>query len=354
MMRLTKSEIERRLLLGNDVRWQDANGKEQHQALRDGKQQRLLAYLLASNVRQPTGLSQEFVTGLSIAYEAIDDPALTAATAPAVVSDSGPWRLKSIETEGFGGLNIWGGGSFSFDFDGESLLLEGPNGSGKSSLVSAIVWALSGERPRDQSNSKAHEPQPVFSANDKPTGDWPPIASYPVSLADLQSPPHVCVKLAFQQSDGSVANVERTLDGGKVTPIIDPAFVVPSVLIETGLLMPVRFSQLRLDEGRGRLTDAVQQLTGLDDLVAIGMLVEGLCHKSREYRSYMKRELKNARTEFDEAIARARLIPRAGPSRSPFVCLEGYERQYWADGDVRQDAGRSRRRTDPAHFRRPR
>ena len=306
MARLTKSEIERLLLSGSDVRWQDASGKDQHQALADAKQRRLLAYLLSSNVRQPTGLSQVFVTDLSIAYEASDDPALTAAASPAVSLVSGSWRLKSIETRGFGGLNSWGGGSFPFDFDGESLLLEGPNGSGKSSLVSAIVWALSGERPRDQADSKAHEPRPVFAANDKPTGEWPPIASYPTSVADLQSPPHVYVKLTFQNSDGSIASVERTLDDGKVTSVIDPTFVVPPVLIETGLLMPARFAQLRLDDGRGRLTDAVQKLTGLDDLVAIGKLVEGLCHKSREYRSYRKKELALARTQFDEAVVKAR------------------------------------------------
>ena len=262
----------------------------------------------ASNVRQPTGLSQAFVTDLSIAYEGSDDPALTAAASPAVVSGSGSWRLKSIETDGFGGLNSWGGGSFPFDFDGESLLLEGPNGSGKSSLVGAIVWALSGERPRDQADSKAHELRPVFAANDQPAGDWSPIASYPTSVADLQSPPRVYVKLNFQNSDGTIASVERTLEGGKVTPVIDPAFVVPPILIETGLLMPARFAQLRLDDGRNRLTGAVQKLAGLDDLVAIGTLVDGLCDKRREYRSYKKRELATTRTQFDEAVVKARTV----------------------------------------------
>jgi hypothetical protein len=57
------------------------------------------------------------------------------------------------------------------------------------------------------------------------------------------------------------------------------------------VVMPVRLAALRLDEGRSRLTGAVQKLTGLDDLVAIGALVEGLCHKSREYLSYKKKEL---------------------------------------------------------------
>ena len=306
MARLTKSEIERLLLSGENLDWQDAGGRNQRLALTEPKQRRLLAYLLSSDVRQPTELPQAFINGLSTTYEANDDPALTVAISPTDASVSGSWRLQSITTEGFGGLNSWGGGPFHFDFDGESLLCEGPNGSGKSSLVSAIIWALSGERPRDQANTKAHEPQPVFTANDELAGDWPPIASYPPSGVGLQSPPRVHVQLTFQNSDGAIANVKRTLEGERITSTTDPTFVVPSVLIETGLLMPARFAQLRLDEGRGRLTDAVQKLTGLDDLVAIGSLAEGLCHKSREYRSYKKKELAATRKQFDEAVGKAR------------------------------------------------
>jgi energy-coupling factor transporter ATP-binding protein EcfA2/SOS-response transcriptional repressor LexA len=317
MTRLTKSEIVRLLLSGGDVRWQDASGKDQHLTLNDAKQRRLCAYLLSSDVRQPTGLALAFVTGLSTVYEASDDPASTVADSPAGASGSGPWRLKSIETEGFGGLNSWGGGPFPFEFDGESLLLEGPNGSGKSSLVGAILWVLSGERPRDQAQAKAHDPQPVFAANDKQAGHWPPIASYPPSVADLQSPPSVRVQLTFKNSDGLTASVERRLAGGNITQVKDPAFEVPLVLIETGLLMPVRLTQLRLDEGRGRLTDAVQKLTGLDDLVAIGTLVDGLCHKSREYLSFKKSELAIGRQKFNEAVSKARIVLASIPVDVP-------------------------------------
>lgn len=306
MTQLTKSEIERLLLSGSGVPWKDASGKDQRLDLTDAKQRRLFSYLLTSNVRQPTGLPQAFVGGLATAYEASDDPAATAAASAAGPPNAGPWRLKSIETEGFGGLNSWGGGPFRFDFDGQSLLLEGPNGSGKSSLVGAILWAISGERPRDQAEDRAHEPRPVFATDDKPAGQWPPIACYPPTVADLTSPARVRVQLTFESPGGATLKVERTLDDGKVTPVTDPAFEVPSVLVETGLLMPARLSQLRLDGGGGRLTDAVQKLTGLDDLVAIGTLVEGLCHKSREYRSHKNRDLQDGRRQFDGAIKRAR------------------------------------------------
>ena len=308
MKRLTKSEIQRLLLQGSTVSWQEASGKDRGLALADAKQRRLFAFLLSTDVRQPTGLAKAFVTGLSTVYQAGDDPALLATVSRPSDSDSTGWRLKSVETKGFGGLNSWGGGTFRFEFDGESLLLEGPNASGKSSLVGAIVWALSGERPRDQADTKADEPRPVFTANETLAGDWPPIATYPPNVAHLQSPASVFVKLTFQASDGSTASVERSLHDGGVKSVVDPAFDVPSVFIETGLLMPARFAKIRLDDGRSPLTDAVQKLTGLDDIVDIGKLAEGLCHRSREYRSYKKRDLTDARTKFRDAIDKARKV----------------------------------------------
>lgn len=306
MARLTKLDIERRLLTGASVLWRDANDKNCQLVLGDPKERRLFAFLLGTKVREPTGLSQNFIDGLSSAYGGTEDPASAIAATTVATSSAGPWRLQSVETEGFGGLNMWGGQPFHFDFDQESLLVEGPNGSGKSSLIGAILWALSGERPRDQSDTHAHEPKPVFGSNDKPAGDWPPIACYPPSAADLKSPARVRVQLTFQDPKAGVARVERTLDGGKVTTSIDPGFEVPSVLLETGLLMPARLAQIRFNDGGGRLTDAVQKLTGLDELVAIGALADGLCHKSREYLSYKRKDLTAARKEFDQAIRGAR------------------------------------------------
>ncbi len=306
MARLTKSDIEHKLLIGTSVAWQDANKKKNELVLGDPKQRRLFAFVLGSKVREATGLAASFVDGLSAAYGGTDDPASTVGATSVAATSAGPWRLQSIDAEGFGGLNLWGGLPLHFDFDQESLLIEGPNGSGKSSLIGAMLWALTGERPRDQSDSDAHEPKAVFGLNNKPVGDWPPIACYPPSVGDLKSPARVMVRLTFQNPQGGVAKVERILDGGKVTINIDPGFEVPSVLLETGLLMPARLAQLRLDEGGGRLTDSVQKLTGLDDLVAIGALADGLCHKSREYLSYKRRELTTAKNDFDKAIGEAR------------------------------------------------
>jgi hypothetical protein len=311
MARLTKSDIERKLLTGAGVPWKDANKKNSQLVLDDPKKRRLFAFLLSSKVREATGLSEGFVAGLLLAYNGTDDPATTISAGTTFTSTTGPWRLQSMETEGFGGLNIWSGPPFTFEFDQESILIEGPNASGKSSLIGAVLWALSGERPRDQADSHAHDPKPVFATNDKLAGDWPPIACYPPEAADLKSPPRVRVALTFQNPKGELAKVERTLDSGKVATTMDPPFAVPSILLEAGLLMPARLALLRLNDGRGRLTDAVQTLTGLDDLVALGGLVDGLCHKSREYLSFKRKDLTSSKKDFDQAIADARnaLIP---------------------------------------------
>lgn len=307
MARLTKSDIEQKLLAGLPVVWSDGSKKPPQMLLGDPKARSLFEFLLSSPVRNPTGLPDAFIDGLANAYENGKDPAVQAATSAAAPGSATIWRLKRLETEGFGGVNTWNGPVFSFDFDGESMLIEGPNGSGKSSLTGAILWALTGERPRDQVDGDDHKAKPVYRANDKSLiGEWPPLACYPGTAIDLKTLPRVRVMLEFVDDAGNTAKVERVLEQGVITRVIDPAFVVPSVFIETGILMPARLAILKLGAGSGRLTDAVQMLTGMDDLAAIGGLVDGLCHKGREYLSYKKRELSDETKDFDNHLTSAR------------------------------------------------
>ena len=274
--------------------------------LSNPKQRRLFEFLLSSKVRKPTGLAPEFVKSLSKAFEASHDPAQrSTAVSTADTPTAGPWRLQSVKTVGFGGLNAWNGDTFCFDVDGESVILEGANGSGKSSLVAAIIWGLTGERPRDHADSMADEPQPVFSNIDTKIGKWPPIAAYPDSRAEIGSQPRVHVELTFENSSGSRATVARTLESGRISRNWDAEMDVPPILIEAGLLMPSRLARLHLKGDDHRLSVAVQQLTGFDDLVAISGLVEGLCHASREYRSYKKAALKRFKLEFAKALRTA-------------------------------------------------
>jgi energy-coupling factor transporter ATP-binding protein EcfA2 len=306
MPRLTKSDIENALLTGAAVPWTDAVGKSTTIQLSKAGQRRLFAYLLNSKIRDVKGLPQVFVDGLVAAYVAVGDPAAPNVQQTVNPSASGPWKIQAVKIEGFGGVNIWNGKPFELAIDQESLLVDGPNGSGKSSLIAAIIWALTGERPRDQGDSSLEEAKPVFDVTGKAAGAWPPVASYPPDLASLKTAPNVSVEVVFSNSSGKKVSARRRFDGKNVTYTADPALQIPTILLEAGLLMPARMPHLRLDEGRGRLTDAVQKLTGLDELIELGTFIQGLCHSSRDYLAYKKAELAASKTEFDKQVERAR------------------------------------------------
>lgn len=307
MARLTKSELENHLLRGDQLEWNDAARKKQKLKLSTAKTRRLFKFILDSNVRKPTELSEEFVGGLACALKSDTDPADEISTDEAS-SKLSSWRLHSIESEGLGGVNIFGGPTFTHDFEGESWLAEGPNGSGKSSLLGAIVWAMTGTRPRDFGEVSADDYRPVYSASgddpaEKKIGDWPPFAAFPDRAKDLTVDPTVSVKLNFHDGEGNSSTVTRTLQDRKASGRRSPNFNVPQILIEAGLLMPARLAMMKFGEGGNQLAVSVQRLTGLDDLIAVGLLCEGLCNKAREYLSYRKKEFGTSRDDFESALA---------------------------------------------------
>jgi energy-coupling factor transporter ATP-binding protein EcfA2 len=307
MARLTKTEIERSLLAGKKIEWKDAAGKKSSIILDSAKQRRLLAYLLSSKVREVRGIPDDCVKGLATAYTAPGDPAAQQSAAAGAAMQTGPWKLHSVKTEGFGGVNAWKGAPFELELEGNSILLEGPNGSGKSSLTAAIVWALSGERPRDQAEAASDEVRPIYNVTNSKAGDWPPVATYPNELKEMLLGPNVSVELTFANPAGAKATVRRAYDGKTTTHVVDPQLHIPPTLLEAGLLMPSRLPKLRFDEGRGRLTDAVQTLTGLDDLINLGAFIQGLCHSGRDYLSYMKSDLATAKAEFEKQVEAANI-----------------------------------------------
>ena len=234
MPRLTKSDIERALLSGTTVPWTEANGKSASIQLSTARQRRLLAYLLSSTIRDVKGLPQAFIDGIAAAHVAAGDPAATHIQQTINPSASGPWKLQSLKIEGFGGVNTWNGKPFELALDGESLLIEGPNGSGKSSLIAAVIWGLTGERPRDQGDSSAHVAKPVFDTNGNAAGTWPPVASYPPDVASLKIPPKVNVEIVFSNAAGTLASARRHFDGQKVTYTAHPALQISNCPARSG------------------------------------------------------------------------------------------------------------------------
>jgi energy-coupling factor transporter ATP-binding protein EcfA2 len=308
MPRLTKSDIVQRLLSGKAIPWTDPDSKSTSIKLDTAKQRRLLSFLLKSKVREVKGLPADFTDELAAAFAAAGDPAADSALDTEASLRGGPWKVEAVRIEGFGGVNAWNGKPLDLRFDGESLLIEGPNGSGKSSLTAAIIWGLTGERPRDQDKGACDEARPVYGADDREAGRWPPVATYPADVRDLTLQPSVNVEITFSDPSGALAVAKRSFDGNETKVSIDPTLSIPSILLEAGLLMPARLPHLRLDEGRGRITDAVQKLTGLDDLIDLGTFIQGLCHKSRDYRSFKTAEVTAAKLAFDSALETARSI----------------------------------------------
>jgi hypothetical protein len=307
MARLTKTEIKTDLLKGKALGWKDVGGKASTIALPDPKQRRLLAYLLDSKIREVKNIPDAFCKGLAAAFIAAGDPAADNAGTVTQSPPEGPWKIHAIKTKGFGGVNAWNGPEFELELEKESLLLDGPNGSGKSSLTAAVVWALTGERPRDQSDAPASEVKPILSAAVQKIGEWPPVATYPKTAAGIISGPDVRVEVVFSNPAGKLASVVRALKGTKPDYTIDPILQLPSVLLETGLLMPARLPKIRFDsDNKDRLTAAVQALTGLDELIELGVFVQGLCHKGRDYLSYKSNELDSALRDFNTQIEAAR------------------------------------------------
>lgn len=272
--------------MGTPVHWLDG-GKNELLKLDTPVRRRLFAFLLQSKIRAVKGLPEAFVLGLTEAFDADIDPATSMATSGGQPKTAGPWRLARIEAEGFGGINVWGGPRFIYELDGQSLLIDGPNGSGKSSLVAALSWALTGQRPRDASRgTEAPGQSQVFDSKGVKVGDWPPLACYPDKAGSLATNPFVQVKLTFKNPAGDEAAVERTLHNGQISHNVDPRLQLPPVLIETGLMMPIRLAHIRFGAGQEHLTEAVQMLTGLDEIALLGEFVGELCHKARDYLGY--------------------------------------------------------------------
>jgi len=205
--RLTKSDIETALLSGAAVPWTDSGGKSSTIQLSTSEQRRLFEYLGKSKLRDVKALTQAFIDGLATAYVAAGDPAAAHVQQTVNPSASGPWKIHALKITGFGGVNIWNGKPFQLAVEGESLLIEGPNGSGKSSFNAAIIWALTGERPRDQGDSLLDEAKPVFDATGNAAGSWPPVAASDTSDKDGEM-----AKLGKRLND-KAAELMKTVSG---------------------------------------------------------------------------------------------------------------------------------------------
>lgn len=280
--------------------------------LSEAGSRRLFAFLLDQPSSSVAQGSDTLFNGLLAAWSSDADPASTT-TPPSTASISETWRLERVEASAFGGLTLVGGPNFDLLVRGENWCLQGQNGSGKTSLASAIIWAMTGKRIRDQDGPVDEDGQRIVVRNTagKVIGNWPAFASYPESATELNKPVEVWVRLTFTNAKGEAALAFRKLvcpiGADPVTEVsIDPRLTGAPELTDIGLLMPARIARLGFGDKSNSLYEAVKVLTGLDRLADIADGCTHFTHSGRRFLRYAKENGADAhKTRFHENMERA-------------------------------------------------
>lgn len=310
------AEATQRLLSGKTLSWNKFGGHKGGSInLGRAEQRRIFAYLLSQNSAKVAQGSEDLFGGLIAAWKMEESDPASEEVAQASGGESDVWRLNRIEASGFGGLTIFGGDQFNLWINGENWCLEGQNGSGKTSLASAILWAITGKRIREQDGPIDEQGlrSPVTNGEGKQIGEWPSFASYPPQVADLAKPAEVWVRLTFQNNKGELALAYRRmicpLSGSPTVEVqIDPRILVAPELIETGLLMPVRMARVGFGERGQSLYEAVKMLTGLDQLADIADGCSQFTHGARRFLRYGKENgIDGFCAKFEENMAKVQL-----------------------------------------------
>ena len=230
--------------------------------------------------------------------------------------DRRTWRLKKVETRGFGGLNARPGDIFEFDVAGQDFCIEGQNGSGKSSLANAILFAMTGKIYRDQYGlwDDPKRSEPVMSDDNAKLGNWPPIATYPSNWESDHLAIDLTVILTFGNgNDGEEITAMRRLHG-KLESLeheesIDPKLTAVPALIEASLLMPMRIQHIRVknNEDNNELLGLIRQLLGLEPLLDVANLAGKLTHRGQRFLKYAQdNDLQGKADRISDALRAAR------------------------------------------------
>lgn len=293
-MALSFYEAKQRLLSGQPLTWAKfGDHKAGSVHLASAGARRLFHFLLTCEQSKVADAHESLFDDLIAAWELETFDPATETEKSGTPTNAGPWRLARLETSGFGGLNQVGGPVFSVPFDGANWCLEGQNGSGKTSLASAIIWAMTGYRCRDQDGLHLETGirTPVENGAGSAMGDWPSIVSYPASAIALAGTAETWVRLTFQDPAGNTAHAyRRLLAAPGVQPVIEvdisADLLMAPQLLEVGLLMPARLARIGFGERSQSIYDAVKLLTGLDQLAAIADGAANFTHRSKRFLKY--------------------------------------------------------------------
>jgi hypothetical protein len=208
------AEATQKLLGGKKLSWENFGEYKSGSVVLDtAAQRRLFSFLMAQDASKLAQGHEDIFSGLIAAWNEVEaDPADVAIpTAKGKLGDV--WRLNRLEASGFGGLTLCGESTFNLWINGANWRLEGQNGSGKTSLTSAILWALTGKRIREQDGPIEEQGlrSTVTNSEGKKIGDWPSIASYPAKPEGLAKTAEVWVRLSLTNSKAEAATAYRRM-----------------------------------------------------------------------------------------------------------------------------------------------
>ena len=213
-MTISFAEATQTLLAGEPLAW---SGFEGHASgsltLASSGQRRLFAFLMSQDREKVARGDESLFAVITSTWNNEGTDSASIATTATQASPKDVWRLDKIEASGFGGLTLCGGPSFELRTNARNWCLNGQNGSGKTSIVSAILWALTGQRIREQDGpiTEHGERSPVINKAGQKIGTWPSFASYPAEVHQLTNSVEVWVRLTFVNQNGEAATAFRRM-----------------------------------------------------------------------------------------------------------------------------------------------
>ncbi|MGP0591500.1 AAA family ATPase [Nitrospira sp. T9] len=316
-MGISLSEATTLLLTGKTLTWEKYKvHKAGSITLDKPEQRRLLEFLLSCNSADVAQESENLFAGIVNTWENEGHDPATRKVHTSAPTNSQSWRLDRIEAFGFGGLTVCGGKKFDLFVGGSNWCLEGQNGSGKTSLVSAILWALTGKRIREHEGpvDERGEREPVENDEGKSIGKWPPLAAYPPTVGELGHSAEVWVRLTFKAKDGEIATAYRRMVSppngyAQMEEQIDDRLQTASRPAEIGVLMPARLAKIGFGKSSQSLFEAIKQLTGLDQLSDIAEGCSVLGAGNRKFMKYAKEQgIENHAQRFRDSITTAKQL----------------------------------------------
>jgi AAA domain len=227
-------------------------------------------------------------------------------------------HLKSMRAHRFAGIHRYGSpeeppADFKFEFDKPLTLIEGMNGAGKTSLLSAIVWCLTGHIYRSQ-----RSPEPVdetvrvdiaddsdAASDHETTNDIAAITPLPPSavlttLRGVPVPLDTWVELVFvDEAANEVGPIRRCVERsprGKLRVVEPdlPLLNTTPVSLDVGTKMPGLIPYIQLGKPSD-LGQAIAALTGIKPL-------QDLAKHAAKSQAKLRKDLANDRKKEIEAF----------------------------------------------------